>query len=288
MTYKKGQTVYTQNGNAVVFDHEHDGMGYVYPLIIVQSTTYHGDDYEEHEVEADHLLAVTMDRLYPKAPIAKLEERVAELQEQIKSSQKQADANRREVMRDLNDLVAQRDSAEKEYQVWRERHPLFDEIRMLMQGIEIFPLCADTNNYYHAPNVPYIPKQSEIHYLNLRPSGKKDTPFKWVGGVGKYRPTSRDRTIIFFKTEQERTAFIAKQFEEVCEKFRSKPDYKEDSYSTRLGYGTLKVWADRFSSFLAIPGDIEDGYKAHVQAQLDAKRQRLEDELKSLNQGDAT
>ena len=56
MSFEKGQRVYTQDGTEYEFDHEAAGYALVAPIILVQTTNYRGDDFEEHEEVADHLV----------------------------------------------------------------------------------------------------------------------------------------------------------------------------------------------------------------------------------------
>ena len=61
--FSKGDTVYTQDGTQYYFDHAAGEHGYVSPIIIIQTTNYHGDDYEEHEEVADHMIPLKLTSL---------------------------------------------------------------------------------------------------------------------------------------------------------------------------------------------------------------------------------
>lgn len=279
--FRKGQTCYTHDGATVVFDHVHEKDAYVYPVIIVQSTTYHGDDFEEHETEADHLIRVPLDRLTVKPPVDKL---AAEIDAQKKvladlktEHRAQVSSQRDTIMQLDNELRA----AEKALANWREKNPFIEELCIMLEGGELYPLHAETSPYYKAPEIPRVPKDETIHYLTLT-RNKRDGEVRWIGSVGKYRSDSREMHLIFFKSEEERNAFILTQFEQFCEVFRKKPDYGMDgkTYSTRCDYGRAVLWAERFD-FCHIPDDIEAG-KAEYDAEV--RRQRAEVLRKQLEE----
>ena len=85
--HSRNDALYTREGREVVFDHEHEGVAYVRPLLTTyyQSTNHHGDDFDEVEETnpADHLEAIAMDDLFVRKPVevldAQVEERKAEL-----------------------------------------------------------------------------------------------------------------------------------------------------------------------------------------------------------------
>lgn len=58
--FKQGDTVYTQDGTQYYFDHAAGDHGYVSPIIIIQTTSYHGDDFDEHEEVADHMIPLKL------------------------------------------------------------------------------------------------------------------------------------------------------------------------------------------------------------------------------------
>ena len=74
MTFSKGERVYTQDGTEYEFDHEAAGYALVAPIIVVQTTNYRGDDFEEHEETADHLVRFKIDRLSSEPWVRKIHE----------------------------------------------------------------------------------------------------------------------------------------------------------------------------------------------------------------------
>ena len=54
--FKNGDVVYAQDGEVFSFDHAVGEWAYLYPSVLIQTTNYQGDDFEEHEEWAEHLV----------------------------------------------------------------------------------------------------------------------------------------------------------------------------------------------------------------------------------------
>jgi hypothetical protein len=75
--FEKGDTVYTPDGTNYYFDHQAGHHGYVSPIIIIQTTSYHGDDFDEHEEVADHMIPIELTRLSKTPWVRKVHEETA-------------------------------------------------------------------------------------------------------------------------------------------------------------------------------------------------------------------
>ncbi len=79
--FTQNQTVYGPDGQHYTY-HEKAGNDkhYVYEIILIQTTNYHGDDFDEHEEEGQ---LVIRDKLYAKAPIKCFDQEFEEKREEL-------------------------------------------------------------------------------------------------------------------------------------------------------------------------------------------------------------
>lgn len=109
--FEKNKTVYKQDGTEYIYDHTVGEYAFVHPIVIVQTTSYYGDDYEEHEDVASHLVRIKESELSPHPWIAKinadtqkaLDEQNAKLDE-VKSQIGDAAISLQEMKRELSDF----------------------------------------------------------------------------------------------------------------------------------------------------------------------------------------
>ncbi|AWY09303.1 hypothetical protein vBRpoSV10_181 [Ruegeria phage vB_RpoS-V10] len=286
--FKKGQTLYTMDGTQVTFDHQYVGYAYVYPVLTVvhQTSTYSGDDFHEEEdkIDADHLLAIPMNKLTSVKPTQVLDDEITAR----KTVLAEVNAKIAEVKRDTDKL--QRDNAaaitrqENQIKQWGEKYPLFEDTARFLEGKPMFPLIARDHRYGRTYDVPSVPTMREIQYLTLQPAThvnryqtKKKVEVGDLQWVATRSLSNRDNheSITFFHSEEERNAAVTEMFQEVLVKFRAKPDYLARGYSSDLDFGRLLAWVERFT-FLTIPDDITKGKEDHDQA----KRQQEADVLR--------
>lgn len=78
--FVQGDTVYTQDGTQYYFDHAAGEHGYVSPIIIIQTTNYHGDDFDEHEEVADHMVPIRLTHLSKTPWVRKIHEETKQAQ----------------------------------------------------------------------------------------------------------------------------------------------------------------------------------------------------------------
>jgi hypothetical protein len=280
MTMSKA-TLYDKTGAAFSFDHEHDGKVYVRPMVKMIYQSNYGDDFHEEEdfEPATYLMAMDRAALSDAPPLAVVNEEVAVKQAEL-------DALKAEAKKVVGDLNSQRHAAEREFQSaklqlerWMETHRVMMDIGKLLDGKILYPLSTKENHYHHGRDIPWIPKMSDLRYLVLD-SGNFETGQKWT-----YQRRGSDYhsyPFCFFDTEEERAALIRSEFDAACQKFREKPNFTVDIYtSTNLHYGTLLEWVKTHPA-LAIPEDIKAMKVAHDAELVERRKALLAAELAAM------
>ena len=171
MTFTPNQRLYTHCGITVDFDHAVGETAYVRPILttICQSTTYSGDDYEEFEEEtpASHLLVVSLAELSASPPVQKIDEtiieRLAEL-EAVQEVTRLAVKERENATRAANKELRE---AEDRLTNWKRTHGTIEDIGLMLDGVELFPLHFKNSNYHSCSDVPYVPEWKNISVLSL-------------------------------------------------------------------------------------------------------------------------
>ncbi|QGH74951.1 hypothetical protein MAL1_00205 [Bacteriophage DSS3_MAL1] len=281
--FDKGQTLYTLDGTYVEFDHEHEGTAYVYPIqtVVIQCTTYHGDDFDELEDErvADHLIAVPMDKLTTDRPIPALDAEIIKKKEEldaIKAATARAAKEKEQAQRRIDMELA---DSQRRMDQWKEKHRVFDVLGRMLDGEDLFPLEEVKNPYHKSWAVPYIPEWKDVKVVTLK-HGNMHNSSPWTVNRSYGDSTYMVR---FFDTEEERTARVSELFDTACEDFRKKPDYGTEgkTYTTRLDYGTLQRWREKHPH-LSLPQDIVDAKVASDAAAKEAQKARLQQQLEAL------
>lgn len=278
--------LYDKTGAAFSFDHEHDGTAYVRPMVKVVFQSSYGDDVHEEEDHEPAAYLVAMDRssLFYAPPLAVVDDEVA-------AKQAELDALKAETKKVVRDLSSQRSAAERELisskaqlERWMQDHRVMMDLGKLLDGKVLYPLSVSKNHYHHARDIPRIPSMQNAAYLSVH-SGNFEKGQKWV--CKKYADDTYRTPFRFFDTEEERAAVILSEFEATCAKFRDKPNFDIDIYtSTTLHYGTLLEWVKTHPT-LSIPDDIKASKAANDAALVERRKAALAAELAAIENAGA-
>lgn len=277
---------YDRAGQAYELDHEFGDTLYVRPMIkfTTQTTSYHGDDFCEHEdyEPADFLVAKHHSDLFDAPPVelvdAEIRAKREGLAEFIAGERQKKNEAKRERKKAEAELLAAKSKLEK----WFLEHRVMIELGKLLDGQVLYPLSVKENPYHHARDIPHIPEMRNAKYLAIH-SGDFEKGQKWV--CKQYGSDTYGSPFRFFDTEEERAAAIASEFEATCEKFRKNPAFGAPKYTTttQLSYTTLEEWVETHPT-LSIPKDIQD-MKAEFDA--DQARKRRDELAAKLAEMDA-
>jgi hypothetical protein len=286
MSETKNATLYDKTGAAFSFDHEINGTLYVRPLVKVIMQSSYGEDYhEEQDYEpAAYLVARDEADLFYTPPLEVVEAEVA-------AKRAELDALKAEAKKAVCEIKSERSAAESklayaklQLDQWMQTHKGMIDLGKLLDGRILYPLSVEKNPYHGARSVPHIPQMKDISGLRVE-CGDFEKGKEWR--VKRYLSDHYHTSFQFFDTEEERTAVILSEFEATCAKFREKPDFTIDIYTTTtLHYGTLLEWVKTHPA-LSIPEDIK-AMKAENDAQLVlARKAKLADELAAMDAGGA-
>lgn len=295
MMFLKGETLYTHTGTPVEYDHVHDGIAYVRPILTVihQVSNSRGDDFheEEDEIAAGHLITVALDKLTRSKPVAVLDAEIAERLAKLESIKKTITLTERECKAAMAACERQLSAKQKELDDYRLKYPLFEETMRFLEGNPMFPLSVGEDSYHHAPAIPRIPTPEAVRYIRMRqkrrahPSvrkaGAEADKLEWVAVTKSSYGDAREDLQLFFATEEERAAHIASMFAKVCTAFRARPNYNVMSYSSDLDYGTLLRWIKEYPA-LVIPDDLVSGKAADDATKAEARREALRKQLEAM------
>lgn len=278
-----GHTRYLPTGEAVVVDHIVGDAAYVHPIIVVQTTSYRGDDFDEEEVPADHLIMVSASKLSAQPPLTALQTEVAALKGQIADLGREKEAEKRDLSalrKDFMDLSNQ-------VRTWRAKNPCFDRIVKLLNGAEMIALSIPSWKY--RCDMPRRLDTNDAAVLQLISKG--DGKFGWVGHWRKDHDrfgSERNVDVVeFFDTEDELQKFVHILWDEVLTNYDKTSDDVRFQRSGATGkmvtYKVLTEWVERFP-FLRIPQHVEDAkvkyeaqHKADLLAAAKARVAELED-----------
>lgn len=133
---RRGQTVYTIAGTELAYSHTHGDRAYCHPIVINQITNYRGDDFEEVEVEADHLVDMPLKNVFTRPPLDKVHAETVAAVAEKKAKLKELDADigtatraKHQAERDLEEF--QRD-AEKRLAVLKRKYAWVQQAEALM------------------------------------------------------------------------------------------------------------------------------------------------------------
>lgn len=278
--------LYDKTGAAFSLDHEIDGTAYVRPMVKVLTQYGYGDDVHEHEgVEpARYLVAVERSLLFDAPPIVALDA-------DIKAKTDELAALKAESQKTIEELTAARSAAEykladakRQLNQWMQTHKGMIDLGKLLDGKILYPLSIEENCYHGARCIPRIIKMKDIGGLRVE-GGDFEKGKEWRAKA--YLSEHYGSSFQFFDTEEERAAVILSEFEATCDKFRQKPDFTVDIYTTtNLHYGTLLEWVKTHPS-LSIPEDIKAMKAANDAELVEQRKAKLAAELAAISNTDA-
>ncbi len=276
--------LYDKTGAAFSFDHDHDGTAYVRPMVKVFTQYGYGDDiHEEEDVEpAKYLVAVDRSSLFDAPPIVALDA-------DIKAKTDELAAMKAEAKKAIDELKSQRSAAEykladakRQLEQWMQTHKGMVDLGKLLDGKVLYPLSVEENRYHGGRDIPRIIKMDDIRGLRVE-GGDFEKGKEWR--AKPYLSDTYHTSFQFFDTEEERAAVIQSEFEATCAKFRQKPNFAVDIYTTtNLHYGTLLEWVKTHPA-LAIPDDIKAMKVANDAEIVERRKAALAAELASIEGG---
>jgi len=277
----KTATLYDKTGAAFKLDHENDGKLYVRPLVKVIIQTNYGESYHEEEdfEPAEYLVSKAEDELFYAPPVEALDADIvakkAELAEIKAQYSKEVSTLRGEKQKAEWELS----SAKHQLEEWMKTHKGMIDLGKLLDGKVLYPVSVEENRYDGGYEIPHIPKMKEISGLRVE-SGDFEKGKEWR--VKRYLSDSYHTSFQFFDTEEERDAAISSAFEATCTKFRSRPDFKTEGYSSNLTYGRLLKWVEAHPA-LSIPDDIKEMKSANDVALVEQRKAKLAAELAAMS-----
>lgn len=273
--------LYDKTGAAFAFDHEHDGKAYVRPMVKVFTQSGYGDDIHEAEgIEpAAYLVAMGRASLFEEPPRIELDADIvakkAELAEIKAESEKVLNSFRSEKHKADLDLL----TAKNQLKQWMQTHKGMIDLGKLLEGKILYPLSVEENSYHGGRNIPYIPKMKDISGLRVE-CGDFEKGKEWR--VKRHLSDHYHTSFQFFDTEEERAAVIQSEFDATCRRFRERPNFAVDIYtSTNLHYGTLLKWVETHPA-LNIPDDIKAMKAANDADLVEKKKAKLAAELAAM------
>ncbi|NTG00059.1 hypothetical protein G6L30_07985 [Agrobacterium rhizogenes] len=278
--------LYDKTGAAFSFDHEHNGTIYVRPLVKVLIQSGYGDDIHETEdfEPAGYLVARDESALSYSPPLEAVDAEVS-------AKKAELDALKAESKKIIRDINSERSAAEykladakRQLDQWMMTHKGMIDLGKLLDGKILYPLSVDKNHYHGARNIPHIPKMEDIRGLRVE-GGDFEKGKEWT--VKRYLSDHYHTSFQFFDTEEERAAVILSEFKATCAKFREKPNFTVDIYTTtNLHYGTLLEWVKTHPS-LTIPDDIKALKAANDAELVERRKATLAAELEAIEKAGA-
>ena len=253
-----GKTYYTPNGVKYELSHLYDGSAFCHPIQVMQSTNYHGDDFEEHEFTADHLVELDPYTLTENLPVEAMSDEIAKLRDQSKSIQQDIT----KLKKDRRDAEHNLATANREVEVWKEGHPLFQEIHDLMNGVVFAGLVS--GGKHDCINVPKRLKDTDaLEILTLK---RTKDGWEWITKNGRRIYGSDQYSAAqLFRTEEELQGEVLDRWTKLLDQFKKKPDYGDDyTYNSKPNYGTLVAWKKAWPH-IRIPSTIEDGRATYLE-----------------------
>ncbi len=278
-------TLYDKAGTAFAPDHEADGKVYVRPMIrvVMQSTSYSGDDFHESEdfEPAPYLIAMDRADLFDAPPIKQVNADIAAARATLKGIHAEASKEERRIRAERNAAENELRAAQRQLDEWMANHRPMAELGKLLDGQVLYPLSVSENHYHKGRNIPRIPNMKDIGRLEVF-AGDFEKGQAWK--FKRYLSDIYGSPFRFYDTDAERSAVIASEFTATCILFRKYPDFDTTSHTsgTTLHYGTLTKWVDAHPA-LSIPEDIEAMKLANDAKLSDARRAKLAAELAALD-----
>lgn len=273
--------LYDKTGAAFVFDHEHNGTAYVRPMVKSITQYGYGDDVHEDEDFEPAAYLVEMDRsaLFDAPPIVALNSditaKTAEL-EALKAEAKKAISELKSERARAEYLLA---DAKRKLDEWMKTHKGMIDLGKLLDGQILYPLSVAENPYHGGRDIPHIVKMKDIRGLRVE-CGDFEKGKEWTAKA--YLSDHYHVSFQFFDTEEERAAVIGSEFEQACRRFRERPNFSVDIYTTtNLHYGTLLKWVETHPA-LSIPDDIKAMKADHEAELVKARKEKLAAELAAI------
>lgn len=273
--------LYDKTGAVFSFDHEHNGVLYVRPMVKVVMQVNYGDDfYEEEDFEpAGYIVARSEDELFYAPP-------VEALNADIKAKTDELEALKAEAKKAINELMSERSAdeyrlaeAKRQLDRWMQTHKGMIDLGKLLDGKILYPLSVDETSYHGGRSIPRIPKMKDIRGLRVE-GGDFEKGKEW--SARSWMSDGYNTDFQFFDTDEERAAVIQSEFDATCRRFREKPDFTIDIYTTmNLNYGTLLKWVETHPA-LSIPEDIKAMKSANDAALVEQRKAALAAELASI------
>ena len=278
MKHAKGDIRYTMAGEMVEIGHVLDETAFVHPMVKVTHQDDYGVSDEEFE-PAGYLVSRNVSDLFDAPPVAAVDAEIASKRKELADAKKATAKALSALKNETKEVERQRDLAEGRLEKWKADHKHFIQLGRLLDGEPMFPLHAPDSHYHSGPNVPSIPDWKSVRFICVTPNVFRSDE-NWQIYLDR---DSSGWTTRFFESETDRSEFVTGRFEKACAEFRKKPNYATEggTYTTRLDYGTLERWCEKWLH-LAIPKDITDA-KKKADAEAKAKEaEKLREKLHAL------
>lgn len=268
------ETLYTKSGQAVVVDARVGSTIYARPMMKV-AYQIGEDELEEVGEPSESISKFDVTELFKRPPVAIINEEIELATAKMESAHALLRKEQQELTREKISAEKELCAAQRTLEQWKKKHQVISDLGRLLDGEEIFPLCAVDRSYFSAPNIPYVPEMKLMDLLTLS-GGDREWRLKSYSGS--------EQKLRFFHSEQDRLNFISAQFDTVLSAFHKRPNYSDDgkTYSTTLDFGLLSRWVERHPH-LAMPEDVIAGKKSHEDTQRSARAEKLKAELESLS-----
>lgn len=273
--------LYDKTGAAFSLDHKHNGKAYVRPMVkAITQYNEGGDVYEDEGHEpAAYLVEMDLADLFDAPPIVALNA-------DIVAKTAELTALKAEAKKAISELKSERARAEylladakRKLDEWMKTHKGMIDLGKLLDGQILYPLSVEENSYHGGRSIPHIPQMKDISGLRVE-CGDFEKGKEWR--TKRYLSDHYGTSFQFFDTEEERAAVIRSEFEQTCRRFRERPNFSVDIYTTtNLHYGTLLKWVETHPA-LSIPDDIKAMKAEHEAEVVRAKKAKLAAELAAM------
>lgn len=275
------ELLYDKTGAAFSLDHEHNGKAYVRPMVKAITQYGYGDDVheDEHFEPAAYLVEMDQSALFNAPPIVALNADILAKTEELAALKAEAKKAISELNSERSKAEYQLADAKRKLDEWMKTHKGMIDLGKLLDGRILYPLSVAENSYHGGREIPLIPKMKDIRGLRVE-GGDFERGKEW-----RFRTYMSDHyhtSFQFFDTEEERSDAIRSEFEKACSRFRERPNFSVDIYTTtNLHYGTLLKWVETHPA-LSIPDDIKAMKAEHEAEVVRAKKAKLAAELAAM------
>lgn len=221
MDFRKGQTVYKQDGTEFCFDHVVGDYAFCHPIVIIQTTNYTGDDFEEHEDIAGHLVRVKLDELSSNPWIAKINE-------DTKAAMAEAQSKLDDIKSQIGDAAISLQEMKRELHDFEKAAKTRPDLSLVLDFVHgRITHCAVGSEHY---GYKVMPLKDALTYNDRYDKGLKLVTFfgdqgRAVARMNRYSDGSGSDFDIFpFKSEAEGLEWIEKRKNELADMWRNAPD----------------------------------------------------------------